>query len=89
VHGGTGSINVTTIGAVRGPGGFPKGSAVRATIDSTKCSGHARCAVTAPDVYDLDDDGYGIAYPSELPAELEDQAREGGEACPERAIAVQ
>jgi ferredoxin len=62
---------------------------VRATIDQTRCSGHARCAVTAPDVYDLDDDGYGVADAGELPAELEDQAREGAEACPERAITVQ
>ena len=62
---------------------------MRATIDKTKCSGHARCAATAPAVFDLDDDGFGIPYPGELPPELEQQAREGAEACPERAITVQ
>jgi ferredoxin len=61
---------------------------VRATIDQTICAGHARCAVTAPEVFDLDDDGYGIADPGELPPELEQRAREGAEACPERAVTV-
>lgn len=62
---------------------------MRATIDSTKCSGHARCAVTAPDVYDLDDEGYGIPYAGDLPPELEQPARAGAGSCPERAITVQ
>jgi ferredoxin len=62
---------------------------VRATIDQAKCSGHARCAATAPEAFDLDDDGFGIAYAGELPTELEQQAREGAEACPEQAITVE
>jgi ferredoxin len=61
---------------------------MKITIDTAKCAGHARCNATAPDVYTLDDDGYALPYDGEVPAELEAQAREGAEACPERAITL-
>ena len=61
---------------------------MRATIDPALCSGHARCAAVAPEVYDLDDDGYGIAPEGEIAAELQESARKGAEACPERAITL-
>jgi len=61
---------------------------VRVTIDTAKCAGHARCNAVAPDVYALDDDGYALPYDGEVPPELEAQAREGAEACPERAISL-
>ncbi len=62
---------------------------MKITIDTTKCSGHARCWATSPDVFELDDDGYAVAYDGEVPAELATAAREGALACPERAIAVE
>ena len=61
---------------------------MKVTIDTAKCAGHARCNAVAPDVYALDDDGYALPYDGEVPPELEDQARKGAEACPERAITV-
>ena len=61
---------------------------MRATVDTTKCVGHARCNATAPEVYDLDDDGYVVAPDGEVPAVLEGQARQGADACPERALTV-
>jgi ferredoxin len=51
--------------------------------------GHGQCYFTAPEVYDLDDDGYClIAHPAVRP-ELEDQARRGAAACPVAAITVE
>lgn len=61
---------------------------MRITIDTKKCSGHARCAATAPDVFELDDNGYALPFDGEVPAGLEEQARDGAMACPERAIKV-
>lgn len=62
---------------------------MKLTIDTDKCSGHARCAATAPDLFELDDNGYAVPYDGKVPAALEAAAREGAYACPERAIAVE
>jgi len=61
---------------------------MKLTIDTTKCSGHARCAATAPDLFELDDSGYALPFEGEVPAEFEETARQGAMACPERAITV-
>jgi ferredoxin len=61
---------------------------VRATVDTATCVGHARCNAVAPDVYELDDDGYVVAPDGEVPAVLHGQARAGADACPERALTV-
>lgn len=57
-------------------------------VDTDRCAGHAQCAVHAPDVYELDDMGYVVPPTGEVPAHLEQQARTGAEACPERAIRI-
>jgi ferredoxin len=62
---------------------------MKITIDSSVCSGHARCAAAAPEVFRLDDDGYALPFDGELPAGLEQAARDGEMACPERAITVE
>ena len=54
-----------------------------------KCSGHGRCAVVAPDVYELNDDGYLEMPLTPVPSEFEGLARRGVRACPERAIALE
>jgi ferredoxin len=61
---------------------------VKITIDTQTCSGHARCAATAPDVFELDDSGYALPFDGEVHTGLEVRAREGASACPERAITV-
>jgi ferredoxin len=33
---------------------------VRIVIDPGLCQGHARCASLVPDVFDIDEDGYGV-----------------------------
>ena len=61
---------------------------MRAIVDTAKCVGHARCNATAPEVYELDDDGYVVPPRGDVPAALENQARAGADACPERALTV-
>ncbi|MER5436568.1 ferredoxin [Streptomyces sp. NPDC002588] len=62
---------------------------MKITIDTSLCSGHARCAAAAPELFRLDDDGYALPFEGEVPGDLEDAAREGERACPERAITVE
>jgi ferredoxin len=62
---------------------------MRICVDRSKCSGHALCAATAPDLYTLDDDGYSNVGELDVPAGMEDRARRGMETCPERAITLE
>ncbi len=57
-------------------------------IDETKCSGHGRCFVLAPEVYRLDDEGYNADRGAtiEVPPDLEKKAMIGVKNCPEAAI---
>ncbi|MEV7981785.1 ferredoxin [Streptomyces sp. NPDC086519] len=61
---------------------------MKITIDRAVCSGHARCAAAAPGLFRLDDDGYALPVEGEVPQDLEQAARDGAAACPERAITL-
>lgn len=61
---------------------------MRAMVDPERCQGHALCESFAPDVYVLDEFGYNRASPADIPEPLQDQARRGAAACPERAITL-
>lgn len=52
------------------------------------CSGHARCAAVAPDLFALDEDGYIAFTEKEVPAGQEAAALRGVRACPERALFI-
>ena len=54
------------------------------------CTGHGRCLAIAPDVYDLDEQGYNEHAGQTIDIEPghEDSARAGADACPERAIII-
>ena len=57
-------------------------------IDADRCSGHARCWETAPDLLVDDEDGRGmVRHPgADVPAQLEEQARTAARVCPEGAV---
>ena len=62
---------------------------MKISVDSAKCTGHARCNAVAPEVYTLDDEGYcAIGENAEVEPGLEEAARRGATNCPERAITV-
>jgi ferredoxin len=61
---------------------------VRVTVDRDRCSGHARCAAFAPEVYRLDEEGYSVADDQPVPPGWERAAELGARACPEQAITV-
>ncbi|MBX7434943.1 ferredoxin [Mycobacterium sp. Y57] len=59
---------------------------MRVTVDENRCAGHGMCLTLCPEVFEMGEDGWAIADPGEVPAELEDAAREAIQNCPERAI---
>ena len=61
---------------------------MRVRLDRERCQGHGRCYTLASQVFESDDDGYGIVVSDEVPAELEELARRGANNCPEDAITL-
>ncbi len=61
---------------------------MKAVIDLTKCSGHARCYEADPELFQIDDSGYALRPEFDVRSEEEEKAREGAAACPERAITL-
>jgi ferredoxin len=54
-----------------------------------RCVGHAQCAVAAPELWDVDDDGYAVTkIEGSVPPELEAKAIASANACPECAITI-
>ncbi|MEU6140627.1 ferredoxin [Streptomyces sp. NPDC047081] len=62
---------------------------MKVRIDTSACSGHARCAAAAPRLFRLDEDGYALPVDGDVPEELQQAAYDGESACPERAITVE
>lgn len=62
---------------------------MRIEFDRDKCQGHNRCYMLAPDLFDVDDEGYAVLRGSgEVPTELERQARLAADNCPEFAVSL-
>ena len=55
-------------------------------LDTERCTGHGRCYVLAPEVFDEDDRGRCVLKFETVPAELSESARTGVESCPEHAL---
>ncbi|WP_280231719.1 ferredoxin [Nocardia cyriacigeorgica] len=61
---------------------------MKLTIDTKKCSGHARCFAVAPEVFDIDESGYAVPIDREVAVPLSPAIEAGIAACPEHAISV-
>lgn len=58
-------------------------------IDKKSCVGNARCAAVSPELFPLDEDGYIAVEEIEVPPGMEQLARRGARACPERIIVIE
>jgi ferredoxin len=67
----------------------PGGNTLKIRINKAMCVGNARCAAVAPELFPLDDDGYISVEVIDVPAGMEDLARRGAKACPERIIVIE
>ncbi|MES9523749.1 ferredoxin [Streptomyces capoamus] len=61
----------------------------RLSVDSSVCIGSGQCALTAPTVFDQDDDGYGMVRPGREDGARDPLVREAVRACPVQAISFQ
>lgn len=61
---------------------------MKVSVDRAACTGHAQCYAVAPDVYDIDDEGFCLLPDEDVRPGLEEQARRGADACPECAITI-
>jgi len=62
---------------------------VKIKVNVAGCVGHARCAAVAPNVYELDDDGFNTNPYKEVDESLRAQAVRGMRACPEKIITIE
>ena len=59
---------------------------IRVSIDETVCTGHGRCYALSPDLFDIDDDGTGIAPGDPISVSASENAQLAVDNCPEEAI---
>lgn len=60
---------------------------MRVRLDRDACQGHNRCYLLAPELFDVDDEGYAVLIgDGTVPEGLEDKARLAVDNCPEFAI---
>lgn len=58
-------------------------------VDRIACTGHGLCAELLPEGITLDEWGYPIVAPGEVPASLLRQARRAASACPALALVLE
>ena len=57
--------------------------------DRESCQGHNRCYMLAPELFDVDDEGYAVLISDgDVPSELEEKAQLAADNCPEFAITL-
>ncbi|MCW2614496.1 MAG: ferredoxin [Frankiales bacterium] len=61
---------------------------MRVHVDPQRCQGHARCAALAPEVFELDENGFSTTRDGVVPPDLELDAGKAVRSCPEDAISV-
>ncbi len=60
---------------------------MKIAFDRDACQGHNRCYSLAPELFDVDDEGYAVLLvDGEVPVELEAKAQLCVDNCPEFAI---
>ena len=58
----------------------------RVHVDDETCVGTGLCEATAPDLFEVGDDGVSHVLKEQVPPELVAAAREAAENCPTRAL---
>lgn len=63
---------------------------MKVRIDETRCQGHARCIFFAPEVFEIDDEGYAKIREGleDVPGDLTEKVRKAAANCPELSILV-
>lgn len=64
-----------------------EGGPVRVSINDD-CQGCGLCEATAPDIFEITDEGQAIVLVDEVPPEREQAVREAAEECPTEAVVI-
>ena len=63
---------------------------MKITYNRDACQGHNRCYMLAPELFDVDDEGYAILLVSgDVPEDLAEKAELAQDNCPEFAITIE
>jgi ferredoxin len=63
---------------------------MRIVYDRDACQGHNRCYLLAPELFDVDDEGYAVLrIEGQVPTDLEKKAQLAADNCPEYAITIE
>lgn len=57
-------------------------------VDRARCQNHGQCAIAAPDVFEIDDNGE-LIYKATATDELLDEVEEAADVCPVQAILLE
>lgn len=61
---------------------------MKVSVDSDRCTGHARCADACPSVFSSDDNGFAVLLVADVPSADEAAVLDAVAGCPEGAISV-
>ena len=61
---------------------------MKATVDKDTCIGCGACPSICPDVFSMDDDGLAKAIDSQIPEDVQEDAKEARDSCPVDAIDI-
>ncbi|MEZ5091442.1 ferredoxin [Nocardioides sp.] len=61
---------------------------MKVTVDLTRCQDHGQCAIAAPDVFRINDEGR-LEYDGEPADDRRDDVEEAADVCPVQAILVE
>ena len=61
---------------------------MRIRVDENKCVGVALCENRLPQLFEVSDDGFVVASPDDVPAELLDEVRQAVDRCPSGALTL-
>ena len=62
---------------------------IKVLVDMDVCQNHGQCVFSAPQVFELDDDGTLVQLQAEVGDDLRDAVEEAADVCPVQAITVE
>jgi ferredoxin len=62
---------------------------IKVVVDRDVCQNHGQCVFSAPQVFELDDDGELVQLQDEVDESLRDAVEEAADVCPVQAISVE
>ncbi len=62
---------------------------IKVLVDMDVCQNHGQCVFSAPQVFELDDDGDLVILQEDVDESLRDNVEEAADVCPVQAITVE